>query len=316
MAYSHRMKNSTPGSLVQCVAVAGLGWFAATLSAQQIPIANAGFESNSVTPGAFAVLVPQSWSVYDPGFIINQNQNAVGVIRPLPGVEYFPTGTPEGVNAALVFLAGNQNAEAGLQQTLSATLQANTRYRCSVQIGNIASGTSLPGSADGGGQFYDLDGFPGYRIDVLAGMTTVGSDSTSIAATIPEGEFRPARFYFDITNGHPQIGQLLAIRLVNLKQPGTVETPNIEVDFDDVRLSAGAIPVRAQLSLELIGSQLRLSVTGTTGATYRVEYAASLPATNWLTVSNVLITTSPQLVLDASASANNGNRFYRAITLD
>jgi hypothetical protein len=310
------MKNLARHRLIQCAAATAFSWFAAKLSAQPIPIANAGFESNSITPGAFAVLVPQGWSVYDPGFIINQNQNAVGVIRPLPGVEYFPTGTPEGVNAALVFLAGNQNAEAGLQQTLSATLQANTRYRCSVQIGNIASGTSLPGSADGGGQFYDLDGFPGYRIDVLAGTTVVGSDSNSVAATIPEGEFRSTAIYFDITNGHPQIGQTLGIRLVNLKHPGTVEVPNIEVDFDEVRLSAGAIPVRAQLSLELNGSQPRLSVTGTTGATYRVEYAASLPATSWLTVSNVLITTSPQLVLDSSASANPGSRFYRAIILD
>lgn len=294
-----------------------LGWFVfANLgAAQSILILNAGFESNSIPSGAFAVLVPQGWSIYDPGLIINQNQNAVGVIRPLPGVEYFPAGAPEGVNAALVFLAGNQSAEAGLQQTLTAPLQANTRYRCSVQIGNIASGTSLPGSADGGGQYYDLDGFPGYRIDVLAGGSVIAADNNSIGATISEGEFRQARFYFDITNGHPRLGQNLGIRLVNLKTPGTTEAPNIEVDFDEVVLTAGPIPVPAQLNLVLAGAQPGLSISGTTGATYRVEYALSLPATNWIAVSNVFLTTSPQILLDPVA-ANEGSRFYRAAILE
>jgi hypothetical protein len=298
------------------IAGAGFGlltWFG---QAQPILIANAGFESNSISPGTFAVLVPQGWTIYDPAFIVNQNENSVGVIRPLPGVEFFPAGTPEGVNGALVFLAGGQSAEAGLRQTLTATLQANTRYRCSVQIGNIASGTSLPGSADGGGVFYDLDGFPGYRIDVLAGTTVVGSDSNSIAATIPEGEFRQTRFYFDVTNGHPQLGQLLGIRLVNLKQPGTPSAPNIEVDFDEVTLSAGAIPGPAQLRLELLGLQPRLSLTGTTGATYRVDYATTLPATNWLALTNVLLTTSPQTVLDLEAAGSESSRFYRAVLVD
>jgi hapalindole H/12-epi-hapalindole U/12-epi-fischerindole U synthase len=315
--YSRPMKTSVKlRRLIQFVIASALGMLSEPGSAQTIPIVNAGFEADNITPGAFAVLVPQGWSVYDPGFIINQNANAVGVIRPLPGVEYFPAGTPAGVNAALVFLAGNQSAEAGLQQTLAATLQANTRYRCSVQIGNIASGTSLPGSADGGGIFYDLDGFPGYRVDVLAGTAVVASDNNSIGASIPAGQFRPARFYFDVPNGHPQLGQPLGIRLVNLKQPGTVEAPNIEVDFDEVLLSAGAIPVRAQLNLSIVGAQPVISITGTTGATYLVEHAPALPTTNWVALTNVLLTTSPQAVLDLSAAANADSRFYRALILD
>lgn len=284
--------------------------------AQNIPIVNAGFESNSITPGTFAVLIPQGWVTYDPGFIVNQSDNAVGVIRPLPGVEYFPAGTPEGVNAALVFLSGNQGVGAGLQQTLTTTLQANTRYRCSVQIGNIASGTSLPGSADGGGQFYNLAGFPGYRIDVLAGGTVIASDNNSIGATIPEGEFRRAHFYFDSTNGHPQLGQNLGIRLVNLKAPGTPEAPNIEVDFDEVILTAGAIPVPAQLDLAMAGAQPGISISGTTGATYRVEYAAQLPATTWTAITNVLLTTSPQTVFDVEAVTDADSRFYRAVIVE
>jgi hapalindole H/12-epi-hapalindole U/12-epi-fischerindole U synthase len=225
------------------VVLAALVWgCASSLQAQPIAIVNAGFEANVITPGAFVVLDPTGWNRYDPSGIINQNANSVGVIRPLPGVEYFPGGTPEGVNAALVFLANNAGTEAGLQQTLTSSLVGNTRYTLSVQIGNIASGTSLPGSSDGGGVFYDLDGFPGYRIDLMAGGVVIASDNNSIGNLIPEGEFRLSTLIFNTPINHPQIGQNLGIRLVNLNQPGTPQAPNIEVDFDDVRLVATAVP--------------------------------------------------------------------------
>lgn len=299
--------------------LAGSGLLVASvhrLPAQLIPIANAGFESNSITDGAFVVLQSSSWVNYDPAGIINNVDNAVGVIRPNLGGEYFPGGAPEGVNAALVFLAGNQMAEAGLQQTLSATLQANTRYRCAVQIGNIASGTSLPGSSGGAGNFFDLDGFPGYRIDVLAGTNVVGSDNNSIGATIPEGEFRPARFVFDITSSHPQLGQTLTVRLVNLKQPGTPTVPNIEVDFDEVQLSAGEIPVPAQLAIGWVENQPQLAISGTSGATYRIEMSSVLPGTNWVSITNLLMPATVQAFLDPQFNPSQSSRYYRAVLVD
>ena len=39
---------------------------------QAIPIVNAGFEANMITPGTFQVLVPAGWMPYDPGGILNQ----------------------------------------------------------------------------------------------------------------------------------------------------------------------------------------------------------------------------------------------------
>lgn len=210
--------------------------------AQPISINNPGFEANVIAPGTFQVFTPQGWSVYDPVGIINQNTNAVGVIRPLPGVEFFPGGTPEGTNAALVFLAGNQLAEAGLQQTLTASLLNNRRYTLTVQVGNIASGTSLPGSPDGGGVFYNLNGFPGYRIDLLAGGTLLASDNNSLGGLIPEGQFRQSTLIYDSPVSSPLEGQFLSIRLVNLHTPGSLATPNIEVDFDDVRLIVTTVP--------------------------------------------------------------------------
>jgi hypothetical protein len=284
--------------------------------AQPIPIANAGFESNSITPGAFVVLDPQNWVRYDPSSIIDNAFNAVGVIRPSPGTEYFPGGAPEGNNAALVYLAGGQTAQVGLQQNLTATLQPSTRYRLSAQIGNIASGTSLPGSSGGPGVFYNLNGFPGYRLDLLAGGSVIAADTNSIGATIPEGEFRRATLIFDTGTANAQLGQALGVRVVNLKMPGTTNAPNIEVDFDDVSLNAGPIPVPASLAISLVGSQANILVSGTTGATYRVEYSGVLPAVNWATLTNVTLAASSYTALDMLVVTNSENRFYRAVLIE
>jgi hypothetical protein len=282
------------------ISALGLG----TLRAQPILILNAGFESNSITPGAFVVLQPSNWVNHDPSSIINGFNNAVGVIRPSPGLEYFPAGAPEGDNAALLYLAGPETAEVGLQQTLTTTLQGGRRYRLSVMVGNIASGTSLPGSSDG---------FPGYRLDLLAGGVLVAADTNSIGATIPEGEFRRATLIFDSPTNHPQLGQSLGVRVVNLKQPGTPTVPNIEVDFDDVQLSVGPIPSPANLVLTLNGTIPEIAITGTTGAVYRLEYAAALPTTNWITLTNLAPGVPPAVVTDLPIGPTNSTRFYRAV---
>jgi hypothetical protein len=233
--------------------IALLSALASPARPQNIAIVNPGFEADSITAGAFVVLQPQGWNRYDPANIINQNNNAVGVIAPA-GSTYYSGGAPEGNNAALVFLSGPQNAEAGLQQTLSAALQANTTYTLSVDVGNIASGTSLPGSSGGSGIFFDLDGFPGYRIDLLAGGTVIGSDNNSLGAIIPEGQFRRSSFSVSIPASHPQLGQNLLIRLVNLKTPGTPDAPNIEVNFDNVTLTASNVNAPEPSTLTLIGA--------------------------------------------------------------
>jgi hypothetical protein len=53
---------------------------------------------------------------------------------------------------------------------------------------------------------------------------------------------------------------------------------------------------------------------GKIGDTYRVDYATSLAPTTWIPLSTNLLTTSPQLVLDAS-SPGDKSRFYQAVFL-
>lgn len=239
MRHTHSLTRQ-PGLATALALAAALA--APLAAAQAIPVVNAGFESDPTSDGAFAVLVPTGWQIYDPLGIVNQNANSVGVIRPnVPQQTFFPGGAAEGAQAALVFLDGASSGAAGLQQTLAATLQADTRYTLSVAIGNIASGTSLPGSADGGGTFYNLDGFPGYRLELLAGGTLLGFDENS-AGVIPEGQWRTATLAVDSRSFGALLGRPLTIRLINLDLPGTAAVPNIEVDFDAVQLTASAVP--------------------------------------------------------------------------
>ena len=245
-------------SLKQPLILAAALALAAPMTAWAVPllITNPGFEADVAPPGAFLALLPGGWSLYDPAGVVNQSDNAVGVIRPLPGTEFFPAGTPEGNQAALLYLAGNSAVPVGLQQTLGATLQANTRYRLQVDVGNIASGTSLPGSSDGGGLFYDLAGFPGYRLELLAGNTLLAVDHNSVGALISDGSFREVDLVFDSGAAPAALGQALTIRLINLDLPGALGQPGIETDFDNVRLDAqvlSTVPEPATWVLLLLG---------------------------------------------------------------
>jgi hypothetical protein len=184
---------------------------------------------------------PSGWSPYGvvgfPAYIGVLNP---GVMAEEPLATGFPDGAPEGDNVVLTFFDGHQGgAEFGVQQTLSATLQLRTRYTLAVEVGNIASGISAvqPYASFG---FFDLRGFPGYRIDLLAGTTVIASDNDSLLPD--EGEFLTSTFDVVIGNGHDDEGEPLTIRLVNLNDQD-INDPviDLEVDFDNVRLDASPL---------------------------------------------------------------------------
>jgi hypothetical protein len=200
-------------------------------SAATISITNPGFESQFLNNGIVQIVTPTGWSIYNPQNI-DQNADSVGIINPA-GTAHYPGGAAEGRNASVIFMGGSATGEAGFFQALGDTLQAGMRYTLEVEVGNIASGTANFG-------FFDLDGFPGYRIDLLAGSTVIASDNNTLS--IPEGEFRTSTIQVDIEESHPALGSLLGLRLVNLNISGTAEEPGIEVNFDDARLTALIVP--------------------------------------------------------------------------
>lgn len=227
-------------TLCRSIVCAAAGLCADPILAAPVPIANAGFEADFTAPNTFRVVVPQGWTVFDPGSILDNNSDAVGVLRPT-NISFFPGGTTEGDNAALIYLAGDTGTTpVGLSQTLAGnTLTAGTRYTLRVDVGNIASGTSVPPNPV---QFFNLDGFPGYQVQLLAGGTVVAQDDNTLADSIPEGEWRESVVVLDVGPAHANLGQPLGIRLVNLNIAGTPAQPGIEVDFDDVCLDASPVP--------------------------------------------------------------------------
>ncbi len=228
-----------------------LGWIPSVCVAASLAVVNPGFEDisgespvNEFTFGPF-----NGWEIYPQSLPGGGEGPAYfgGTLTPFepdpigsPGVfEFFFAGAPEGqrVGIAFSYFGTGGAGEWGLLQTLpdgaEYTLQPDTTYTLRVQIGNIASGMSV-----GGGPFV-LDGFPGYRVDLLAGGVAIGSDLNTLAGTIPEGEF--AESTVEVTTGasHPQLDETLGIRLVNLNIADPVyPLSDLEVDFDDVRLDA------------------------------------------------------------------------------
>ena len=226
----------------------------ATLAAAPVAIVNHGFEDlylggnlppqfgGDVPATAFPVgAAPNGWAPF--GAV--GGTAFIGVLNPgVMAVEelatYFPLGAPEGENVALTFFDAHQGgAEFGIQQLLTATLQPRTRYTLTVEVGNIASGVSVVQPYAGFGNF-DLRGFPGYRIDLLAGDAILASDVDSLEPE--EGEFLTSTFDVVISNGHEELNEQFTIRLVNRNQQD-VDDPivDLEVDFDNVRFDASPL---------------------------------------------------------------------------
>ncbi|MBM3515932.1 MAG: hypothetical protein FJX59_19780, partial [Alphaproteobacteria bacterium] len=97
--------------------------------AAPITVINHSFEAPFAAPGNFVGSMssaPTGWSIYN--VIPRNNQRFFGVWNPT-GTDSFVNFAPHGSNIGVVFLQNTTNlAEAGLRQTLSATLQPFTTY--------------------------------------------------------------------------------------------------------------------------------------------------------------------------------------------
>ena len=228
------------------VALLLIGPMAPALRAAPLTIVNSGFEDTSgqTVFNEFTFGTPTGWAIHDPNNIVPDPNVFTGTLLP-NGTDFFSAPAPEGSRVAILFNAGQRDAgEYGYVQVLGDTLQANTRYTLSVEVGNIASGFAT------NNDFFNLDGFPGYRVDLLAvtldggggitGSTVIAQDLNTLV--IPEGEFLTSTLAVDVGALNSNLGERIAIRLVNLNAtPGDPGPPDLEVDFDNVRLDAETI---------------------------------------------------------------------------
>lgn len=226
---------------------------AGAVQAAPVTVVNPGFEdlTGEAIVSEFTFGPLSGWGLHDPGAITNGgagNTYFIGTLTPFevdpvgaPGVfANIPDGAPEGarVGIAFNFARSGGQGEYGFQQTLAATLAANTRYTLEVDIINIASATSS------NGQFFNLTGFPGYRVDLLAGGVLLQQDLNSLAGALADGEVGTSTVVFTSGAFHAALGLPLAIRLVNLNVADPTDTSaDLEVDFDNVRLGAVSVPL-------------------------------------------------------------------------
>jgi hypothetical protein len=179
-------------------------------------IANAGFEDPVLASGEFTQNILPGWNAYDPNGVYSGN-SGYGVFNPTSTGAYLG-GVPEGNNDAYVYVV--DNSVAGISQTLSDVLTANTQYTLTVDVGNPAPYTGYP----------ELAGFPGHAVQLLAGGNVIAQEASQI---ISQGTFATSTLTYTATAGDALLGQPLEIRLLN-----TVGNTGVEVDFDNVRLEA------------------------------------------------------------------------------
>ncbi len=211
-----------------------------------VTIVNHSFESPAIPADSFSTTqAPTGWTAYGS---VDFGWRTIGVVNPNTTLLYLDP-VPHGSNVGVTFFGPSfGNSPAGMFQTLSTTLQGRTRYTLLVEVGNMAYVTSPPHNA------FNFTGFPGYRIDLLAGSSTVASDNNTLLPG--EGRFLTSTVMLATASSDTNIGQLLGIWLVNLDAAA-----GIEVNFDDVRLDATPIPDPVIAMTNLADGTLRIDFT-------------------------------------------------------
>ena len=214
--------------------------------AAALVVANPGFEATPTPNGTFlgngtTGPVGWGWTVSNTG--PTNGNRFFGVWDPTGTPSYIPA-RPAGENVGVIFLDDVLGLEARLQQVLADTLQLSTQYTLTVEVGNFRPSP--------GGDPWNFTGFPGYRVDLLAGSTVLASDNNTMAPA--EGVFLTSTVTFTTGLAHANAGQPLAIRLVNLNGPGA----GVEVNFDNVSLNAEIVPEPSGLALLAVGALLGL----------------------------------------------------------
>lgn len=72
------------------------------------------------------------------------------------------------------------------------------------------------------------------------------------------------------------------------------------------------LPSAPQLSLEQVAGLPVLTLTGVTGVTYRIEYSTNLSTSDWISLVELSLSTSPFTFTDSTGS-NSSVRYYRAL---
>jgi hypothetical protein len=184
---------------------------AASGYAASLPIANPSFENPTLSPGGFFIGV-NGWTLIDGGgfnvYTYNPSGSALGA-------------APDGDNIAVI--SGNNIApDAGITQTLTATLEANTTYTLTFDVIHLVTTTMDP-----------------YLGSLIANGVTLASDNS----------LNPALNHYALDtivyNSGPNPAELGQALTVTLAGAGCTSGPGCEsgvLGFDNVALDAAPTP--------------------------------------------------------------------------
>jgi hypothetical protein len=212
----------------------------ASAQAGLVPIVNQGFESpattGDTTPSGWTGVVTGAGSTggvgsYNPYEFFGGNAFYVGA-NPSSDPANGGSGYP-GIFGENLGFANDVSAGSGLEQTLSATLLANTVYTFTVEDGN-RNGTHGVG-------------FAGSLIELLAGSTVVASSTDTVGPTA--GTFRDQVVVLANSNSYSSlVGQTLSIEILTTNAAGA----NVATDWDNVRLDASPASVPEPASIVMV----------------------------------------------------------------
>jgi hypothetical protein len=174
------------------------------------------------------------WTIFNGGTVVILNPSSENDLT---------AEAPDGANVTTVTSSSNED---GLSQTLASNLLVDSAYTLTVKVANTKF----------------RSGFPGYRVQLLAGSTVLAEDDNSLAVAEDSVVTSTVSYTYTTANA-ALVGQPLQIRLLS-KGVNSAE----EVAFDDVKLSfiqtrvnpeanAGGpytVPTSGSLSLNASGS--------------------------------------------------------------
>ncbi|MEO0531087.1 MAG: hypothetical protein AAF266_11020 [Planctomycetota bacterium] len=185
-------------------AALAFGVMTAACQATPLSITNPSFEDLALGEEGFLFTIP-GWT----------NTGDSGTYN--PSTANYPGPVPDGNNVAFSAVGGPW-----ISQVLTDTVEAETPYELTVQIGRRRS----------------ISVWPGYVVELRAGGSVLASDNSAVVPAL--GTFEPSVISYTAMTGNPAVGEPLEIRFRSLGP---------QVNFDAVTLRAIPEPMSGLLAL-------------------------------------------------------------------
>ena len=186
-------------------------------------------------------------------------------------------------------------------------------YLFDVQVHKTIAGELVEGGQLVAMQLAETSTYPSFRVQPISQTATFGSTITASADVVGTGPLT-YQWFWNGTAIPGATSRVVTLYQLPLNQAGaglTVAVTGAEGTAVSKVATIKVNPVQPLLGLELVPT---ISVSGTVGGNYRVEYTDAIGGTNnWQTLTNITLMASPTVVTDPGGSRKPA-RVYRTVT--